>query len=45
MIQTTSYGHQMFPLLLLELRAEELILDVKNLLIQRVKTLEYNDVF
>jgi hypothetical protein len=35
----------MFPLLLLELRAEELILDVKNLLIQRVKTLEYNDVF
>jgi hypothetical protein len=35
----------MFPLLLLELGAEQFILNVENLLIQRVKTLEYNSVF
>jgi hypothetical protein len=34
----------MFPLLLLELKAEQLILDVENLLIQSVKTLEYNSI-
>ena len=34
----------MFPLVFLELRAEQPILDIENLLIQRVKTLEYNYV-